>query len=77
MARVYPPIADIAAQVIRDVQADRMIKTAETQVLRSTTRGVLPETELSANLRKLAHDCRQQSDDITVADLQEFLNHAR
>jgi nitrogenase subunit NifH len=73
----YPSIKDIASQVLRDVHAEHQVKTAETQILRGTVKPALPETELAADLRKLAHECRQQSDDITITDLQEFLSNAR
>jgi nitrogenase subunit NifH len=77
MARMtYPSISDIATQVIREVRAEETVKTAEAQILQGAVTPAPPETDLAANLRKLAHECRQQSDDITVEDLQEFLGHA-
>lgn len=71
-----PSIQDIASQVLRDVRAENQVKTAEIQILRGAVTPALPETDLAGNLRKLAHECRQQSDDITLADLQEFLGNA-
>lgn len=72
----YPSIKDITSQILRDVRAEHQVKTAETQILRGAVEPVLPETELALDLRKLAHECRQQTDDITINDLQEFLSHA-
>ena len=72
----YPSIKDIASQVLREVRAEDQVKTAEVQILRGAVTPAPPETDLAGNLRKLAHECRQQSDDITLADLQEFLGNA-
>jgi nitrogenase subunit NifH len=72
-----PSIKDIASQVLREVRAEDQVKTAEVQILRGTITPAPAETELAKDLRKLAHECRQQSDDITLADLQEFLTNAR
>jgi hypothetical protein len=78
MPRVkYPSISAIAGDVLREVKAEEQIKTAEAQVLRGTLAPACPETELSADLRKLASDCRTQTGDITYADLQEFMTHAK
>ena len=71
-----PSIHDIASQVLREVRAEDQVKIAEAQILRSAVTPAPPETDLAGNLRKLAHECRQQSDDITLADLQEFLGNA-
>jgi len=78
MARTkYPSIRDIASQVLREVRAEDQVKTAEAQILRNAITPAPPETDLSTDLRKLAQDCRQQSDEITFADLQEFLSNAK
>jgi nitrogenase subunit NifH len=79
MARTegYPSISDIASQVLREVRAEDQVKTAEVQILRGAVTPALPETNTAAELRKLAQECRQQSDDITLADLQEFMTNAR
>ena len=71
-----PSIHDIASQVLREVRAEDQVKIAEAQILRSAVTPAPPETDLAGTLRKLAHECRQQSDDITLADLQEFLGNA-
>lgn len=71
----YPSIKDIAADALRDVAAEDQVKTAEAQILRGAiTPSPPPRSELSAELHKLASECREQSDDVTYADLQEFLN---
>jgi nitrogenase subunit NifH len=72
-----PSIKDIASQVLREVRAEDQVKTAEVQILRGTFTPAPPETDLAKDLRKLAHECRQSSDDVTFADLQEFLTHAK
>ena len=72
----YPSISEIADQVVREVRAEDQVKTAEVQILRGTMTPALPETDLGADLRKLAADCRTHSEDITIEDLQEFLCHA-
>ena len=73
----YPSVKDVAGEILREVQAEQQIKTAEAQVLRGTLSPAPQETDLSVDLRKLAHDCRQQNDDITFGDLQEFMTNAK
>lgn len=71
----YPSIKEIAADALRTVAAEDQVKTAEAQLLRGALLPPpLPRSELSAQLHKLAAECRQQSDDVTYADLQEFFN---
>ena len=71
----YPSIKDIANEALRTVAAEDQVKTAEAQILRGALNPPPPpRSELSAQLHKLAAECRQQSDDVTYDDLQEFLN---
>ena len=76
MARItYPSIRDIAADALREVAAEDQVKTAETQLLQGALLPAPPpRTALSVELHKLAAECRQQTDDITYADLEDFLN---
>ena len=70
----YPSISEIAAGVLRSVDAEDQIKTAETQMLREALQPPPPpRTELARELRKLASECRQQTSELTYADLQQFL----
>jgi hypothetical protein len=71
----YPSIKDIAADALREVAAEEQVKTAEQQVLRGAlTPPPPPRTALSGELHKLAAECREQSDDVTYADLEDFFN---
>jgi hypothetical protein len=73
MARInYPSIKDAAAEVLRDVASEGLVKEAERQLLADAER---PPTETGLGLRKLAADLRELSDDpqITYGDLRDFM----
>lgn len=73
----HPSISSVAADILREVEAEDQVKIAETQLLRGTLAAQVPSTELGDELRKLATVCRTQTDDVSYADLQEFLTNAR
>ena len=69
-----PSVQDIARQVLREVEAEGRIKTAEQQILR----GVLSpktKTELGFDLMKLAVECAKVDEEptITANDLLDFV----
>lgn len=73
MARIkYPSIKDAAAEVLRTVAAEGLVKTAERQLLQAA---VQPSSDITDGLRKLAAELRDVNDDpeITYADLQAFV----
>lgn len=70
----YPSISEITADVLRMVSAEDQIKTAETQMLRDALQPPPPpQTELARELKKLANECREQTNKLTFTDLQQFL----
>jgi len=74
MARThYPSVTDAATEILREVQAERLIKTAERQVLRQVE---APRTEVGEGLLKLAAAMRDVDGDnpeVTYADLHNFM----
>lgn len=73
MARIeYPSIKDAAAEVLRTVAAEGMIKHAERQLLHAA---IQPSSDVTDGLRKLATELRDVDDDpeITYADLHAFV----
>ncbi len=78
MAKIqYPSVSEAAAQILRDVEAEQTIKTAEQQILRETIHG--PQTEVAQGLNKLASALRGVNVDdpeVTYGDLQDFMKAA-
>lgn len=74
MARTrYPSVKDAAAEILREVQAERMIKQAEHQVLRQIE---APRTDVGDDLTKLAAALRRvdvDNPEVTYADLHNFM----
>ena len=74
MARVnYPSVKDAAAEILREVHAERLVKTAEQQILRQVE---APRTEVSNGLCKLAaamRDLEVDNPEVTYADLHNFM----
>lgn len=75
----YPSIGDIASQVIRDVQAEEQVKTAEQRILRGAT-DPINQSDTARDLTKLAAMCRQVSvdnPDVTYDDLNVFMEQCK
>jgi hypothetical protein len=68
----YPSIKDAAAEVLRTVVAEGMIKTAERQLLHDVEH---PQSDVTAGLRKLAATLRTVDDEpeVTYEDLHNFV----
>lgn len=70
----YPSVKDAAAQILRTVEAEQQIKTAEQQLLRDAI--AVPETELAHGLTKVAEELRSidiDNPEVTEADLHGFI----
>lgn len=70
----YPSVSETAQQVLRDIEAEEQIKTAELQILRNVSSGVTVEE--ARDLVKLAQRCRQVNTDnpeISYDDLRNFM----
>jgi len=71
----YPSVAEAAQQVLREVEADSLIKTAERQVLEGTLHPRV-QTEVAQGLLKLAEHCRKiniDNPEVTYNDLRAFM----
>ena len=69
----YPSVKDAAAEILREVQAERLIKTAERQVLRQVE---APQSDIGEGLLKLATTMRNvdvDNPEVTYADLHDFM----
>lgn len=75
MARVQmPSVSEAAAQILREVEAEQRIKTAEVQILRGSQRPLT--TDDAKLLMKLAESCRDidtNDPEVDYADLQHFM----
>lgn len=67
-------VKETAAQILREVEAENRIKTAETQILRNYAQPRV-NTDLGQELVKIAAQCRQFNDDPEVSydDLRNFV----
>lgn len=71
----YPSVAEAARQVLQEVEAENLIKTAEEQVLAGTLHPRV-QTEVGQGLMKLAEHCRKinvENPEVTYNDLREFM----
>ena len=72
-----PSVSEAATQILREVEAEQTIKTAEQQILREALKG--PQTEVAHDLNKLASALRSVNVDnpeVTYGDLQDFIKAA-
>lgn len=70
----YPSVSEAAQQVLREIEAEEQIKTAERQILRGASPGVA--TEEAQGLMKLAEELRQvdvDNPEVSYADLHNFM----
>lgn len=67
-------VRETAAQILREVEAEGRIKTAEQQILRGTLHPRV-STDIGAQLTKLAADCRTMSEnpEVSYEDLRNFV----
>jgi len=75
MAIRYPSIREIAEQVLREVDAEEQIKTAERHAVRDAAAPKV-HSDLAKDLQKVAALCRSAADEdpvVTVDDLKQFM----
>lgn len=75
MRTQYPSITEATQQILREVEAENRVKTAEQQILRQT---LAPQvrTEEAHEIMKLAAACRdidESNPDVSYGDLQTFM----
>ena len=69
----YPSVKDAAAEILREVHAERLVKTAERQILRQVE---APQSEVGEGLLKLAaalHTVDADNPEVSYADLHNFM----
>jgi hypothetical protein len=76
MPRVkMPSVSEAAAQILREVEAEQRIKTAEVQLLHGVKNTQLTSEE-ARDLIKLANECRKiniEDPEVTYDDLHNFM----
>lgn len=73
-------IGMLAEEILHEVRSAKLTKQAEQQMIKEACEKRAPRTELSAQLTKLAADVRMLTSEVTVDELQRFVNgetHAR
>lgn len=74
MSRVQmPSVSEAAAQILRDVEAEQRIKTAEVQILRGASTRPLTSAD-AQQLMKLAETCRDINIDDPEVDYDDLRN---
>ena len=71
----YPRISDAVDQVLREVDAEDRIKTAEQQLLRESI-SPRSRTKVASDLKKLAASCRtldENNPEVSYQDLHNFM----
>jgi len=66
-----PSIKDVAEQVLDSVRSERLVKHAGAQF--QTDENLLPQSELSRELLKIAAACRVSDDSLTYNDIDQFV----
>lgn len=71
-------VSEVAQDVLRYVEAEELIKTAERTVFRGTLDPAM-KSELAQEITKLATVCREVDDRVSVTynDLRQLLQQAR
>lgn len=75
MAIRYPSIQEIANEVLREIDAEEQIKTAERQALRAASKPQI-QSDLAKDLQKVAAMCRTaevENPTVTWEDLKQFM----
>ena len=67
-------IGDLAEQVLREVKSDKLVKLAQYKVLKEAQEKPKMRTKVGQALMKLAEELRNEPEDITIGDLEDFLN---
>lgn len=64
-------LTDLASEVLREVDEDAAVKTAERAIVRAVA--AEPKTEVGQLLRKAAEAVRQDDEAVSYGDLHNFL----
>jgi len=69
-------IGSLAEQVLHEVKSDKLIKIAQHEMIKEAQAKPVMHTKIGKTLLKLADDLRNDSSDITVGELENFINEA-
>lgn len=73
-------IGTLTEEILQEVRSAKLTKLAEHQMIKEACESKPPRTELGRQLLKLAEELRSTGDEISVDDLQKFVDggaHAR
>jgi hypothetical protein len=66
-------IGQIAEQIVNEVRQNALIKVAQHEVVKEASKRPNPKTDIGKLLYKAAAELRREGNDVTVADVQNFL----
>jgi hypothetical protein len=67
-------IGKLAEEIVEGVKQNALLKIAQHEVVKEASQRPNPKTEVGKLLLKVAQDLRSKSEDVTVSDVQDFLN---
>lgn len=66
-------IGKMAEEIVEEVRQNALLKVAQHEVVKEASARPNPKTELGKLLHKLAAEVRNMPNDVTVADVKNFL----
>lgn len=67
-------IGTLTEEILQEVRSAKLTKLAEHQMIKEACEKRPPRTELGKQLLKLASELRSMGDEVTVDDLQKFVD---
>lgn len=67
-------IGKLAEEIVESVKQNALLKIAQHKVVKEASQKPHLKTEVGRLLHKMAQDLRSKSADVTVAEVQEFLD---
>lgn len=69
-------IGELAEQVLQEVKSEKIVKLAQHRILKEAQAKPVMHTKVGKTLMKLAADLRSEPTDLTVSDVENFVNEA-
>ncbi len=66
-------IGQIAASILDEVKANKLIKLAQHTIIKEATQRPMPTTDVGKLLHKLAEEVRSGHTEVSVADVKQFV----
>ncbi len=67
-------IGELAEQALREVRSSKIVKLAQHQILKEAQTKPTMHTEVGKVLMKLAVELRNETEDVTVSEFENFIS---